>query len=137
MTTLYLETSALLAWLLGEPDGEHVRSEIDAADAVATSALTFLEVERALVRAVETAVLKEADAARLRGYLANQRASWLVMAVTEAVLARAGRVFPVEPVRTLDTVHLATALAFTEAFPDLRMLSLDRRVAQNATALGL
>ena len=32
-----------------------------------------------------------------------------VVAVTDAVLARVRRPFPVEPIRTLDAVHLATA----------------------------
>ena len=49
------------------------------------------------------------------------------MAVTDGVLARAGSPFPVEPVRTLDAIHLATALELATAFPDLRVLSFDRR----------
>ena len=59
------------------------------------------------------------------------------MSLTTGVLARAGGAFPVEPVRTLDAIHLATALAFSEAFPDLAILALDRRVLANAIALGL
>jgi predicted nucleic acid-binding protein len=137
MTAIYLETSALLTWLLGEPGEAKVREEVDAAEAVATSALTFLEAERALVRAVASGTVREADTRRLRGMLARQRASWLVMTVSEAVLDRAARPFPVEPVRTLDALHLATALVFSEALPDLRVLSLDRRVTENAAALGL
>jgi len=52
-------------------------------------------------------------------------------------LTRAGTTFPVEQVRTLDAIHLSTALAFVEAFPELAMVALDRRVTDNATALGL
>lgn len=59
------------------------------------------------------------------------------MSLTAQVLARSGGVFPVEPVRTLDAVHLATALAFAEALPDVAMLTLDRRVSANAAAIGL
>ena len=59
------------------------------------------------------------------------------MSLTTGVLARAGRAFPVEPVRTLDAIHLATALEFLAAFPDLAILALDRRVLANAIALGL
>ena len=32
-----------------------------------------------------------------------------IVSVTEAILAHAGRRFPVEPVRTFDAIHLATA----------------------------
>ena len=63
--------------------------------------------------------------------------AWMTMAVSEEILARAGRPFPVEPVRTLDAVHLATALEFAKAFPDLRVISRDARILDNAQALGL
>jgi predicted nucleic acid-binding protein len=137
MTALYLETSALLAWLLGQPGGDAIRSEVDAADVVVTSAVTSVEVERVLTRALAAGTIREADARRARGALARARAAWIIMASTDDVAARAGTAFPVEPVRTLDAIHLATALRFTEAFPDLRLSSLDRRVADNAAALGI
>jgi hypothetical protein len=57
--------------------------------------------------------------------------------LTDSVLARAGSAFPIEPVRTLDAIHLATAMAFSEAYPELEMLTFDRRISENATALGL
>lgn len=137
MSSLYVETSALLAWLLGEPEEEKIRAEVDAAEAIMTSALTFVEAERALARAVASDVLREADSNRLRGLLARQRASWFVMAVSKEVLDRAGKSFPNEPVRTLDAIHLASALALAEAQAELRILTLDRRIGENATALGL
>jgi uncharacterized protein with PIN domain len=133
---LYLETSAVLTWLFGEARAGEVRSEADAAELVATSALTFAESERALVRAENEGLLRSADAQKLRGLLHRARAGWMVMAVSEEVLARTSRPFPVEPVRTLDAIHLATALAFMKALPDLRILSFDARILENARALG-
>jgi myo-inositol catabolism protein IolC len=59
------------------------------------------------------------------------------MTLTDSVLARAGAAFPVEPVRALDAIHLATALAFSESFPELTVLAFDRRMTENTTALGL
>jgi hypothetical protein len=58
------------------------------------------------------------------------------VAVTEAVLARAGRPFPVEPIRTLDAVHLATAEALGEPPQLVTILTRDVRVGDNARALG-
>jgi predicted nucleic acid-binding protein len=135
--TLYVETSALLAWLLGQKRGSEARAAIDAAETVVTSALTFAEIERALSRGVALGALREADARRARGVAARQRRTWIVMAITDDVLGRAGRPFPVEPLRTLDAIHVATALAFAEAFPDLEVLSVEERVTSNARALGL
>ena len=44
--------------------------------------------------------------------------------------------FPGELIRAPDAIHLATALVIRDIYPDLRVLSLDQRVRQNAVALG-
>lgn len=137
MRTLYVETSALLAWLFGQAQGSEARKTIDTADTIVTSALTFVELERVLARGTATGALREGSARRLRGLIESQRTAWIVMAVSENVLARAGRSFPAEPLRTLDAIHLATALAFVGVFPELEVLSFDRRISSNARALGI
>ena len=134
---VYLETSALLAWLFSETRAEEVRTSVDAARYVATSSLTLAEAERALVRIETEGGVRAGDAQRLRGVLAKAQTAWLRMPVSDEVLTRASARFPVEPVRTLDAIHLATALSFTKALPDIRVLSLDRRILQNAEALGI
>lgn len=137
MGAIYVETSAALTWLMGEKRGDEVRQAIDAADTVVTSSLTFAEVERALVRAESGGTLRAAEAQRVRGLLQRAGAGWMRMSVSQDVLDRVARPFPAEPVRTLDAVHLSTALLFARAFADLRLLSFDRRVLDNATALGI
>lgn len=59
-----------------------------------------------------------------------------VVAVTEDVLARVRRPFPVEPVRTLDAVHIATAESLGEIPQLVTIVTRDTRVRANATALG-
>jgi len=137
MSELYVETSAILTWLLAEKRADEVRGAVDAAETVVTSSLTLAEVERALLRAESDGTLRAGDGQRLRGLLQRARAGWTRMAVSEEVLDRASRPFPVEPVRTLDAVHLATALVFTRAFAGLRVFSFDRRILDNAAALGI
>jgi len=137
MKALYLDSSAVVAWLFGEDSAAGVIRAMDQAEVRVTSALTAVEAERAIQRAVAQRLVKEAAAHKLRGALERERANWITMSLTTGVLARAGRAFPVEPVRTLDAIHLATALAFSEAFPDLAILALDHRVSANAVALGL
>ena len=137
MSAVYLETSALLSWLLGQSNSGEVRKTLDAASVVLTSELTLAEAERALVRAEHEQLLTGGDGQRLRGLLQRSRSGWMTMTVSEEVLERAGRSFPVEPLRTLDGIHLATALVFTRAFAELRVLSFDRRIADNARTLGI
>ena len=59
-----------------------------------------------------------------------------VVSITEAILAYAGRPFPVEPIRTLDAIHLATAAALGEMPALLIIVTRDLRVRDNAIALG-
>ncbi len=134
---VYLETSALLAWLLGETTAAQVRSVVDQAHTVASSVLTIVEAERALVRAERASDLTGADRQRLLGLLARARRGWTLMELSAEVRTRAGQAFPVEPLRTFDRLHLAPALTFARVYPDLSLLSFDRRIIDNAEALGL
>ena len=137
MTAIYLDSSAVLAWLLGEPGADWVRNVIDGASMVHTSRLMLVEVERGLARAVHAGRVSEADARRARSLLTAAGHQWAVLALSEPVCARAGQGFPVEPVRAMDALHLASALEAVGLDADLRMLSLDDRVNRNAEALGI
>jgi hypothetical protein len=130
----YIETSALLAALL-EGDAAARRS-LRRRGALITSALTFVEARRGLVRARHDARLTaDQERAALRG-VARLRARCIVVAVTEDVLARSGRPFPVEPVRTLDAIHLATVALAADAPELATVMTRDARVRANAVALG-
>jgi uncharacterized protein with PIN domain len=137
LTVIYFETSALLAWLLGEPCAAEVKSTIDNAQTVVTSSLTLLEAERALIRAETLGILTAGEGEKLRGLLARSKAGWMLMEISEEVRARASRVFPAEPIKTLDAIHLATALLFMRVFPSLELFSYDQRILKNAAALGV
>ncbi len=137
MSTIYAESSAILAWLFGESGSSGAVRRINEADTVATSILTLLEIERALIRAEKQHQLSAGECQKLRGMFARAVTSWVLMEVSEEVRAGAGRVFPVEPVRTLDALHLSTALLFMQAFPDLQMLTFDQRIDANSRALGI
>jgi predicted nucleic acid-binding protein len=137
MKALYFDSSAVVAWLFSEPDAANVMRATEAADLVVTSQLTVVEAQRAIQRVMAQGTVKEARARKLHGALERESARWTTMALTDSVLARAGSAFPIEPVKTLDAIHLATALEFAGEFTELGMLTLDRRVSENATALGL
>ena len=59
-----------------------------------------------------------------------------LVGVTDAVLARVRRPFPVEPIRTLDALHLATIELLGEPPPLVTVATRDVRVRDNAQALG-
>ena len=101
-----------------------------------TSAFTLAEAARAIIRARATGRLNPVqERAAIRGLQVFERRCYVV-AVTEAVLARIGRPFPVEPIRTLEAVHLATAEELGEAPQLVTIITRDVRVGDNARALG-
>jgi uncharacterized protein with PIN domain len=133
---LYAESSAVLAWLLGESEGQGVRAHLAAAEAVFSSVLTLVETDRVLIRAQVVAGLKEGDVVDRRRALARASQHWHLLALHEEILDRARRQFPGEPVRTLDVLHLASALAARAAVPDLALLSLDASIRMTSADLG-
>ena len=134
---VYAESSAVLAWLLGEQPAAAVRRLLAGAERVVASTLTPLECSRALARAVAAGQLPEADAGAASRLLAHASPGWALLEMTGPALERARQPFPAEPVRTLDAIHLASALEFRNALGQLTLLSLDERIRANATALGL
>lgn len=134
LSIIYIESSALVAALL-EKDPAALAALGEPARWV-TSALTFAESYRAVIRARvgnRLTDVQEQDAVRA---LHNFEAGCAIISVTDAVLERVRRPFPVEPIRALDAIHVATA-EFVDAAPQLvTVLTRDARVRDNARALG-
>lgn len=134
---VYAESSAVLAWLLGEVDGKPVRRLLAEAERVVASTLTPLECARSLATGVATGRVKDGDDLIARRLLDEASRGWALLEMSGAVLDRAARRFPAEPVHTLDALHLASAAVFDEAVGGVVVLSLDERIRANASAMGM
>src|SRR5262245_48950908 len=129
-----MESSALVAALL-ERDPAIVK-KLPRGTQQVTSALTLAEAGRAIIRARATGRLTpEQEQAAMRALRTFERRCF-VLDVDRAVLDRVRRRFPVEPIRTLDAVHLATAELLGETPSLLTIVTRDNRVCKNAEALG-
>ncbi len=134
---LYLDTSALLRAEV-EQD-RSLREAICAATQLFTSRLTQVEAARALRR-----LKRERPKAQSTLHVAEQRikktlTACLVAQLDEVVLNRAELDFPIEPVRSLDAIHLSAALWWRNELGSGEVLSLastDDRLRANAAALG-
>ena len=133
---LYAESSAVLAWLLGEEDGNRVREFLGGAELVTASDLTLIECDRVLLRAVVLGEIDEATASDRRARLNAAAAHWHLWRLTPTIVDRARHSFPREPVRTLDAIHLASALEVRTSLPGVDLLSLDDRIRQAGEQLG-
>ncbi len=131
---LYAESSAVLAWLLAEPAAEQIGDLLGRAAVVVTSDVTLVESDRVLIRAQREGALAEAERADRRAALAAACARCLCLGTD--VVERARRPFPLEPIRTLDALHVASALVARDAVPGLAILTLDDRIRAVARQLG-
>lgn len=133
---IYAESSAVLAWLLGEVGGSRVREVFRRAELVFASDLVLIECDRVLIRAVTLGEIDEATAVDRRAHLNAAAAHWHMFRLSLDIVERARRAFPLEPIRTLDAIHLASALAVRSTIPALELLSLDDRIRRAGEQLG-
>jgi hypothetical protein len=132
--TLYAETSAVLRVVL---EGDKSLGTILAgATRLVTSTLTFVEADRGLRRVRAERRLDTRQFTRGERWLARFARACDAMPLTDAVLDRAKRDCPVEPVRTLDALHLASIRLWDERIGEITVASTDQRVRANAAAWG-
>jgi predicted nucleic acid-binding protein len=96
----------------------------------------LIETRRVVRRAEREGRITAAQSADILAVFAQASSTWAIVEVTEEIARRAEEAFPSEPVRTLDALHLASALFLRQSFPDLEILSSDERVSANAALLG-
>jgi predicted nucleic acid-binding protein len=113
-----------------------VRQVLSDARLSVSSDITLVECDRVLLRAAALAQVSELTATSLRRHFETASRDWSILRVTPAIVARARQPFPEEPIRTLDALHVASALHASNAVPDLALLSLDARIRRVASGLG-
>jgi predicted nucleic acid-binding protein len=78
-----------------------------------------------------------AEAADRRARLTAAASHWQILRVAPEIMERVRQPFPGEPIRTLDAIHLASALTARTAIVGLTLLSLDDRVRKAGKKVGL
>lgn len=121
-TVVYIDTSALAALLIDQPQSPSVLEWLDATNSVLVSS-DLLETELRNVAVREG--LDQADVTRLLDGVA-------IAALDRAVFRNAGYL-PMPYLRTLDALHVEAAIRLDAS----AVLTLDARLAQAVTAAGL
>ncbi len=121
---LYADTSALAKLVLTEPESSALLAYLDGRGGVVTSALVTTELIRA-VRRLEPDLEPRAHALI---------AGLVRIEVDREVLTAAATLSPSE-MRSLDAIHLATALALSDEVEAL--ITYDSRMAAAALAAGM
>lgn len=134
---VYAESSAVLAWIFQEPRADAVNEAFERATLVLSSTLTTIECTRGVRRAEAAGRISARQAEDLLTEFRSLAEGWDAMEIGERVVLAASSPFPLEPVRSPDAIHLASAKVASDSLGDVAVLSLDERVRANAEALGL
>lgn len=130
----YVDSSVLLCLVLGEPGGLRATD----LEPGVTSALTEVECLRTLDRLYVGGRLDADALAERRAAVFDLMDALEVVDVAAPVLRRAAEPFPT-PLRTLDALHLSTALLWQERHVRSRLAiaTHDEELARAARACGL
>ncbi len=122
MTTAYLDASALVKLAIDEPESKAVESFIDGFDEIVTSRVGLVETRRAVARSTGSDRPTDEPLASVGSI------------ELDAAIAASAAILEPATLRTLDAIHLATALALyhLDAF-----VTYDARSAEAARSLGL
>ena len=129
---VYVDSSVLLRVVLGEADRLPAWGQITQP---ISSDLTRIECLRTIDRARLQGRLDDAVLARVRADVLEVIDAFTIVEIDARIKARAADPFPTL-VRTLDALHLASALAVRATAADLALATHDRELAIAAEALG-
>lgn len=133
---LYLDTSAVVKAILREPESTALRRWLrrHSQDLQVSSSLLRTELRRAVGLAVSRGTLGSAQDDRYIDAVRRRLTEVRLVRLTDDLLDRAGEL-PLPTLRSLDALHLVTALQFTGEFTGF--LTYDDRLADAAGDAGL
>lgn len=135
---VYLDASTLVKRYVAEAGSPEVEALIGEAQATGTAVISRAEVAAALARAARTGLVsREAGAKALQAF----NADWehlVRLQLGEPLAARAAALAWEHGLRGYDAVHLASALAWSEALGEtVAVATYDRELWRGAKASGL
>ena len=126
--TTYFDSSALVKRYLVEVDSAQAIALVNQHSPRVTSMITRIEVRRAIAR-----IASAVDVSMTREQFNRDLAQFEVASIDTEICDRASAIAEATGVRTLDSIHLATALMFGCS----NFVSFDRRQSTVAIELGM
>lgn len=134
---IYCDTSAMAKRYVREVGRAEVMKLLNGSRAV-SSVLLPVELHSAFCRRERAGTIAAASVPRLFQRVAVDQQYWTLVEVSPFVLSSAQRLVEEHPLRTLDAVHLASALIFAERVGvPLTFVTSDARQHEAARRLGL
>jgi predicted nucleic acid-binding protein len=138
VTTLYLDTSALVKLYVREQGSRAAKDAVRAAARVATSRVAYPEARAAFARRSREGRIAAKRLRRIVAALDRDLSTYVLVEVTAAVARAAGQLAERRALRGFDAVHLASALELGAALGSApKLMAFDDRLTDAALAEGL
>jgi predicted nucleic acid-binding protein len=129
----YFDTSALIKLYVKEPGSEAVSTLVTETGSVATAKVAFVEVHAGLARRRRAGDLSVAGHARTCRQFEEQWRTYVRLDLRDDILVQARELVQRHPLRSLDAIHLASALALRAALgQEVRFVAADGRLVKAA-----
>lgn len=133
----YFDTSVLVKRYVAERGSRQARNLLRRYRFV-SSVITPVETVSALSRRRLSGEISGQDFARVLSWIRRDRAYWELIEMTALVLGQAEELLQKIPLRTLDALHLASAVIFQSVSEiQIRFITADIRQTEAAKQLGL
>ena len=130
---VFLDSSALAKRYIREPGTEEVNELCRNASEILVSVISVPEIHSALNRTVRLGKLSKTQYRQLKHSFLNDVSEATIIALSEEIITKAILCLEKTPLKTLDALHVASALHFgCELF-----VTADKAQGRAATALGL
>ena len=130
---LFLDSSAFAKRFIDEPGSQDVENLCDQANELCLSVICVPEVISALNRRLRERSLTRQDYAQVKLRLSQDVRDTIIINLTPDVIQSSIKVLETSPVRTMDAIHIACALAWdTDLFA-----TADQRQVTAARVMGL
>ena len=135
---LYLDTSSLVKLYAEEEGSQAVRGQLSEAEVVATSHIAYAEARAAFARKHREGEFSREEYAHIIDDFHTDWESYLVIKVSQAIIALAGDLAEKHGLRGFDAIHLASALALKGKMQTpIAFSCADERLQAAAKAEGL
>lgn len=127
MSLAYFDSSALVKNYVREAGSSRVRVLVSRHEFL-SSAITPIELHSAVQRRHRQREITELNYDAIVSRVANDRSYWQLVEVVPQVLNKAEELVKTEKIRTLDAIHIASAMVIQNSLPTpLPFISADER----------
>lgn len=134
---LYLDTSALVKLYIEETGRDTVEAEVQAAETVVTSTVSWAEACSTFARALREGRIQEEAHQRMLDALARDWPRFTTLSVVDSLSRHAGTLAREHALPGFDAIHLASALYADRTVGNVHLLAFDDRLMIAARNVGI